>query len=144
MNDSGSRRKIGAELFIMAGAAWVIPAGKGGMFPHRRISIVPLPGHFNPRDISWVVEYPALQPPAETAPRSNARTLLRGRMIRSGALRRVFALGAILLGLLSFFVAVGRSEAQPIATVTEAVNNISRAPLGVLADLTDGARVERS
>jgi hypothetical protein len=68
-------------------------------------------------------------------------------MIRSGVLRRVL-FGAIILGLLSFFVAVGRSEAQPIAMVTdlvgraEAINNAARVPLGILADLPDGARVE--
>jgi hypothetical protein len=144
MNDSGSRREIAAELLVMAGAAWVIPASSGRISPDRRISFVSLPGYLNTNDISWVVEYPASQPAEQTAPRSNTRTSLCGRMIRSAGLRRIL-FGAIVLGLLSFFVAVGRSEAQPIAMLTnlvgraETINSAARVPLGIMADLPDGA-----
>src|SRR5262245_12205464 len=81
MNDSGARKEISAELFIMANMAWVIPASNGSTSPHRGISAVSLPGPLNARDIFWVVESPASPPPLEAAPCANARTLLGGRMI---------------------------------------------------------------
>jgi hypothetical protein len=55
---------------------------------------------------------------------------------------------AIIVGLLIFFATMSRSEAQPIAMVTDlvgravTVNATARVPLGILADLPDGAQVE--